>query len=425
MASSLNADNGVVSGSAGLKSTADASGVLALQSNGTTGLSLNTSLALGVGSSPDYGTSGQLLSSSGSSAAPTWITFAAGTNITRTTKTANYTLLTADKGNLVVATSNSFTFSFTAAATLGSGWCVYLQNSGTGDITLDPDGSETIDGLTSYIMYPGEARLVQCDGTGFNSLVLNPFYATFTSTVTFTKPPGYQLFSGLIWGGGGGGGNAQDNTGSLNFGGGGGGCCAPFAIAATSVSSSFTVTIGAGGTASAASNVAGGTGGTTSFGTYAYAYGGGGGVGSYSTNAAAGGGGGVLSAGGAASANTGGAGGMPSFYLSSQPSHNPGFGGGYGADYNAGLQNAAYGGAGGGSPGNGGASWYGGGGGGGGRTANSANSGGASTFGGAGGNASLTGTAGTGGVRGGGGGGTASGTAGAGGRGEAQIWGVI
>lgn len=72
MASSLNADDGVVSGSAGLKSSADSSGVLALQSNGTTGLTLNTSLAIGVGSSPSYGTSGQVLISSGSSAAPTW-----------------------------------------------------------------------------------------------------------------------------------------------------------------------------------------------------------------------------------------------------------------------------------------------------------------------------------------------------------------
>jgi len=42
MASILNADNGVVSGSAGLKSSADSSGVLELQTNGTTGLSIST-----------------------------------------------------------------------------------------------------------------------------------------------------------------------------------------------------------------------------------------------------------------------------------------------------------------------------------------------------------------------------------------------
>jgi hypothetical protein len=42
MASSLNADNGVVSGSSGLKSAADATGVLELQTNGTAALSIST-----------------------------------------------------------------------------------------------------------------------------------------------------------------------------------------------------------------------------------------------------------------------------------------------------------------------------------------------------------------------------------------------
>ena len=42
MAASINADNGVVSGSAGLKSTADSTGVLALQTNGTTAVSIST-----------------------------------------------------------------------------------------------------------------------------------------------------------------------------------------------------------------------------------------------------------------------------------------------------------------------------------------------------------------------------------------------
>jgi hypothetical protein len=91
MASTINADNGVVSGSSGVKTTADTSGVLALQSNGTTGLTLNTSLALGVGSGNSTGTSGQVLTSAGSAAAPTWSTISAGNFGTDLTGT-NYTL---------------------------------------------------------------------------------------------------------------------------------------------------------------------------------------------------------------------------------------------------------------------------------------------------------------------------------------------
>ncbi len=44
MTTILNADNGVSSGSAGLKQTADASGVLVLQSSGATAITINTDL---------------------------------------------------------------------------------------------------------------------------------------------------------------------------------------------------------------------------------------------------------------------------------------------------------------------------------------------------------------------------------------------
>ena len=76
MASTVNSDDGVVSGIAGLKTSADNSGVLALQTNGTTAVTVNASQALGVGSTPSFGTSGQVLTSGGTSASPTWSTVA-------------------------------------------------------------------------------------------------------------------------------------------------------------------------------------------------------------------------------------------------------------------------------------------------------------------------------------------------------------
>jgi hypothetical protein len=112
MPSTINADNGVVSGSSGVKTTADTSGVLALQSNGTTALTINTdlsatfagavtassfsgttttatNLAGGSNGTVPYqsasgttqmlaaGTSGQVLTSGGVGA-PTWTTPSAG-----------------------------------------------------------------------------------------------------------------------------------------------------------------------------------------------------------------------------------------------------------------------------------------------------------------------------------------------------------
>lgn len=160
----------------------------------------------------------------------------------RSARTSNTVLAGSDLGKLIDITSGTFTQTFTAAATLGGNWFCHIRNGGTGDITLDPNGSELIDGLTSYIMYPGETRLVTCDGTGFYTMVLKSFYKVFTATGTFVKPPGYEMFSGIKWGGGGG--------GDVGFGGGGGGC-SQFDFPASVIGASQSVTIGGGAAAGA------------------------------------------------------------------------------------------------------------------------------------------------------------------------------
>jgi len=182
---------------------------------------------------------------------------AAGPNYaqTRSTKTTGYTLVSGDQGNLIDYTTGGATLAFTAAATLGAAWWCEIRNSSSGDVTLDPSGAETIDGLATFVMYPGEHRRVFCTGTAFFSLVLNPFYKVFASSGTFTKPPGYNLFGGLLWGSGGGGAVGASAPG------GGGGACAPFTLPASAFGASETVTIGA---ASAGSTTGTPTAGTAS-----------------------------------------------------------------------------------------------------------------------------------------------------------------
>lgn len=69
---------GTTAGTA-LKSTGNTDGTIQLQVNGTTpSVTLATTGAIGVGSTPGYGTSGQVLQSAGSAAAPTWATPATG-----------------------------------------------------------------------------------------------------------------------------------------------------------------------------------------------------------------------------------------------------------------------------------------------------------------------------------------------------------
>lgn len=346
--------------------------------------------------------------------------------LTKVTRTSNTVLTGGNSGNWISITSGTFTQTFDPCANLGSTWFVYLENAGTGDITLDPSGSETIDGLTSYIMYPGEVRLIQSDGVSLTSIVIGGFLKTFTSSGTFTKPPGYASFSGLLWGGGGGG--AKTNTTSGNASGGGGGACHPFTINQSTLSASTTVTIASGG-AGATTAAAGSPGGTSSF-SNVYAYGGGGGQrqASGTTQMYGGGGGGIFAAGtlgGTSNTNDG----LPGSPGITQGDNN--YVGGTNRSFVA-----VYGGAGGGagpSPGGtvgpGGDSFYGGAGGGGisfGSSQTPGTGGGVSSYGGNGGGVGVSTDGQDGSAPGGGGGVTHTGSkAGDGARGELRIWGIV
>jgi hypothetical protein len=216
------------------------------------------------------GAVGQVPVSQGAGVAPTWATI--GSEIIRVARTSNTAISSANRGNLIDITSGTFTQTFDACSTLGNGWFCYIDNSGTGEITLDPSGSETIDGLTSYIMYPGEVRLVQCDGSALRTIVLNSFYLTFTASGTFTKPPGYLAFGVDAVAGGGSG-----ATGSFGTGGAGGaGVIADYL--ASLFGTTTTVTIGSGGAAIGTANTSGANGGNTTVGSVITVYGGRGGV---------------------------------------------------------------------------------------------------------------------------------------------------
>ena len=240
-----------------------------LMYDGTNFVVLNPSQPVFVGDSGSGGTRGLVPAPAAGDAAANKVLGAGGgwvsasSSVTLNSQSADYTILAADKNCIVELTgSTSRTFSFTAAATLGSGWFAYLHNNSTAELTLDPNSSEQIDSLTSYKMYPGEVRMVQCSGTDFTTIILNGGTAIFNASGSWMRPPGYTAFDVEIISGGGAG---ASRTTTGNAGGGGGGGYHTFIAAASQfVAVGLTETVTVGGIAAGVSGNTNGTAGNNS-----------------------------------------------------------------------------------------------------------------------------------------------------------------
>lgn len=153
---------------------------------------------------------------------------------------------------------------------IDKGWWCIVQNSGTSNsiITLQPGWSafaSDIDDITQILMYPGEIRLVYCNGdvtnnsvhgTTWGSIVLRGFRQVWTATTTFTVPPGYIEFD-IEMIGGGGSGASRATTGNAGGGGSGGYC--RFTIPASAfVDPGSTETVTVAGTAAGVSGTSSG-----------------------------------------------------------------------------------------------------------------------------------------------------------------------
>lgn len=82
-------------------------------------------------------------------------------------KTAPYTAVLADN-NAVHRFTNAGTVSLTAAATLGANWNYTIIAAG-GDILVDPNAAELINGLATFLVPNGQVVTIYCDGTAFTT----------------------------------------------------------------------------------------------------------------------------------------------------------------------------------------------------------------------------------------------------------------
>jgi hypothetical protein len=89
------------------------------------------------------------------------------------TKSGAYTLVAADRGKPVAA-SGTWSLALTAAATLADGWWCGVRNTGSGIITIDPDGAELINGAATLALAAGESAIIFCNGSGFYTVGYGP-----------------------------------------------------------------------------------------------------------------------------------------------------------------------------------------------------------------------------------------------------------
>lgn len=101
--------------------------------------------------------------------------------------TDNYTILASDQGKLVVLESGSNkTFTLPAAATVGSPFMFQVLNLSTSSLTLDPPGSETIDGDATLAVLSGGGLTIQTDGANWFTAGQN-----YVDRSPITLPEGY------------------------------------------------------------------------------------------------------------------------------------------------------------------------------------------------------------------------------------------
>ena len=121
---------------------------------------------LGIGGA-NYGTSGQVLTSAGSGASPSWADAGGAFAATTVTITAHTTLTTAQNGNLIRVTASGERVIYLPAA--ATGLFYVFSNESAHSMYIKPNGTDTINGTSGYILLAaGADGIMSCGTAGTN-----------------------------------------------------------------------------------------------------------------------------------------------------------------------------------------------------------------------------------------------------------------
>lgn len=121
----------------------------------------------------------------------TAMTTGALTGIGHIARASNATIVKADRGKCNDC-SAALTLDLTAAATMGVGWAGFVKADG-GDVIVDPNGSETIEGASTLTVSDGTTALIYTDATTWYVAFATPVAST---DVTLAGSLDYLTISG-------------------------------------------------------------------------------------------------------------------------------------------------------------------------------------------------------------------------------------
>ena len=176
-------------------------------------------------------------------------------------KNSAYTVTGADDKTTITCTA-VLTLSFESASVLGSGWSCYVKNTSSGDVTLDPYSTQTIDGVSTGTVESGDMFFIRSNGSNLVCEKIAGYKAHYiTSSQTWTCPAGINSIYVQLQAAGGGGSRSSTTAVKQS---GSGGSYAEKTIQ-ISAGTSKTITIGSPGAGAQTDDSSGTDAGVSSF----------------------------------------------------------------------------------------------------------------------------------------------------------------
>jgi hypothetical protein len=129
---------------------------------------------------------------------------------TFSTISSTYTILPSNRAGFIVWNGGAGTLTLPISSSVGANWFVIVRNNGSGVVTVQPQGTDTIDGNANAQLQLTESFVIVCNGTGYNTFAYgrsNQFAFTTLvkavtgGTVTLTSAEGanvIQEYTGVL-----------------------------------------------------------------------------------------------------------------------------------------------------------------------------------------------------------------------------------